>query len=270
MRLAGVAAERGHDVTLLEGADELGGHLNRLKELPGRSRWRQAVADLEQMVTSRSVDVQHGERVEAGSLDPEWCDVVICACGARWDRSGYSARRPERAEGIPGAQKDNVLDVGTAVERALLDASSLGPKVLILDETGDYLPMGLAELLADSGVHVDIVTPALIVGGEFQKTGELTVLMPSLIKKGVRLRTRTFVESIEDDGVSLYDLWDGEVTELAPTTVVLSQRRLPRDALFRELTASDEFEEVRRVGDALSPRRLDAVMYEAEKVGREI
>jgi hypothetical protein len=76
------------------------------------------------------------------------------------------------------------------------------------------------------------------------------------------------VESIGDDGVEIYDLWSGERRRVRPTTVVLSMTRTPDDRLFREIRSV--FREVYRVGDAVAPRKPAAVIYDGEKLGREI
>ena len=44
--------------------------------------------------------------------------------------------------------------------------------------------------------------------------------------------------------------------------------RVPNDALFDEI--KDSFKDVHRVGDVLAPRRPGEVIYEAEKLAREI
>ena len=44
--------------------------------------------------------------------------------------------------------------------------------------------------------------------------------------------------------------------------------RTPHEALFNEIR--DSFPEVYRVGDAVAPRKPAAVIYEGEKLGREI
>ncbi len=44
--------------------------------------------------------------------------------------------------------------------------------------------------------------------------------------------------------------------------------RTPNDALFNEIR--DSFPEVHRIGDGLAPRKPAAVIYEGEKLGREI
>jgi 2,4-dienoyl-CoA reductase-like NADH-dependent reductase (Old Yellow Enzyme family) len=270
LKLAAVAAARGHEVRLHERTDELGGHLNLLKRLPGRSRWVGAVQDFVHPLSTTGVEVSLGEAVDASALDADWCEVIICATGSTWDRSGFSPYRPDRPEGIPGADRDLVWDIEAAIEAALDDPLALGGDVLIVDETAGFLPFGLAGVLAAEGVKVEIISPHMIVGEDLLKTGELAVLVPTLRGKGVSLRPQLFVDEIEEDGVRLYQAFGGPQEGRTPSAVVLSQLRIARDALYHELVAEPGFGDVRRVGDALAPRQLEAIVYEGELCGREL
>ena len=44
--------------------------------------------------------------------------------------------------------------------------------------------------------------------------------------------------------------------------------RTPNDGLFQEIR--DSFTETHRVGDVVAPRKMAAVIYEGEQLGREI
>src|SRR5207247_198592 len=163
MKTAAVAAERGHDVVLLEREPELGGHIDLVKRLPTRGKWQLAIDNLERMLQRTGVDVRTGVDASPAVLERERPEVVVCATGSSWDRSGFSAYRLGR-DGIPGAERSHVLDVATATRRALEAPASLGERVLVVDESAAYLPVGLAEVLADAGVDVEVLTPHLFVG----------------------------------------------------------------------------------------------------------
>lgn len=67
----------------------------------------------------------------------------------------------------------------------------------------------------------------------------------------------------------VYSIWGGQRRTLtAIDTVVIAMIRTPNDALFNEIR--DRFKEVHRVGDVVAPCKLAAVIYEGEKLGREI
>src|SRR5262249_1866004 len=188
--------------------------------------------------------------------------------GATWDRTGFSPQRPGLRR-IPGTDQENVLDVATATSSALDDAHSLGARVLIVDETGDYLPVGLADLLSAAGVTVEIVTRHPLVGHNLHATLDAPFVFPRLLDAGVRLTPQHFLDSVQRNVVELVDTWGSAVRRLeAIDSVVLAMLRTPDERLFSDVEGV--FSDVRRVGDALAPRRLAEVIYEGEKVGREL
>jgi hypothetical protein len=93
-------------------------------------------------------------------------------------------------------------------------------------------------------------------------------LFPRLKAVSVKLVAQQFVESIDGPHVEVYDIWGGERRTIEVDTVVLAMMRSPNDALFRDLRTS--FKDLHRIGDAVAPRKLEAVIYEGEKLGREI
>jgi hypothetical protein len=85
----------------------------------------------------------------------------------------------------------------------------------------------------------------------------------------VRITTQHFIERIEGNRVEVYDIWGGSPRTITGVdAVVIAMGRVPNDALFDEV--KDSFKEVHRVGDVLAPRRPGEVIYEAEKLAREI
>jgi len=267
LRFAGTAARRGHNVTMLESDDKLGGHLNVLQQFPTRGNWSDAITALARPLEKHGVEIKLGEDASTSAIGALSPDVVVVATGSTWSGGGFSPYRPDR-ETIPGAELDHVIDVGTAAERVLVDASSLGKRVLIVDESTLYLPLGVAEVLAEAGVEVEVVSPHFFVGSDALKTMDLFHIYPRLKQHGVELSSQHFVEKIEGNDVHLYHLWGGEPLVKQFDTVVLSQMRDPNEQLYFEL--KDTHPDVRRVGDALTPRPLVAVIHEGEVVGREI
>jgi 2,4-dienoyl-CoA reductase-like NADH-dependent reductase (Old Yellow Enzyme family) len=276
MRYAGTAAERGHDVILFEQAERLGGHINLIKELPTRAGWQDAIANLQHRLARFDVDVRLQTALGADSLaELAAPDVVVCATGSLYVKTGvYCAHRPER-EHIPGAELESVYDVASATALALSDGRALGDDVLIYDETGDYLPLGLAEVLAAVGVNVEVVSPHFSVGQEVIRTLDWNWIAPRLLEADVRLTAQHTIESISDDSVQILNVFGGSPTERGVTSVILALPRVPNDGLHRDLTAAFSTletppREIRLLGDALAPRSLEAIIYEAETSAREI
>ena len=269
MRLAGVAARRGHQVTLIDRAARPGGHLDLLGRLPSRDNWRMVVDDLLAVLELNGVEVRIGETATATSLAAASPDAVVCATGSTWDRTGFSAARPDRAT-MPGADQDHVLDIATATLAALDDSRALGARVLILDDTGTYLPLGLAEVLGQGGVEVEVLSRFPVVGEHLGGTLDLPWLLPRLAALDVRLSPNHFVESIHERRVDVYETLTRRPRRIPNIdTVVLSMLRSPDDALFRQLRGTGSVP-THCIGDAIAPRSVAEAIYEGEKLGRAL
>lgn len=257
LRFAGIAAARGHDVTVFEAQERAGGRLRSLAALPGRQRWAQAIQNL-----LRPMEV-HGAKLHLSvPASAQGFDLMVGATGARFDVSGYSAYRPERP-GIPGASSPHVIGMDSAIERAERDPASLGRRVLIVDDGFDELAAGLAErLAADGGARVSIVSPRPWWGESLYRTYDIAHVMPRLRIAGVQIEPQMFVETIERESVTLYDLWNAKARRgIEADTVVLALARSP-------VEVADLGVPVRRIGDCLAPRSVEAVIYEGEEVAR--
>ena len=89
------AAQVGHDVTLFDQADKIGGQLNMAKQVPGKEEFWGLVDWFETMIAETGVKTQLGQRVSAGDLTG--FDAVVVA-------TGVIPRDPE----IPGQDSDKV------------------------------------------------------------------------------------------------------------------------------------------------------------------
>ncbi|MPZ68488.1 MAG: FAD-dependent oxidoreductase [Actinobacteria bacterium] len=268
MRAASTAAKRGHYVTLLERESVLGGHLDILKRLPSRSEWDIAIGDLERLMRISGVKVELSTEATPSLVEEHSPGVIVCATGSHYDMSGYTPFRPGVLS-VPGIDQGHVIDVTTACRRALGDPESLGTRVVIIDESGEYLPLGLAEILGQAGVSVEVISPRTAVGEDLLRTLEASHLFPRLMRLGVTLTPQTFIDEVLADSIVISDIWTGSKKEVREvTTLVLSLLRLPNDGLFKNLSGGTST--VYRLGDALAPRRLPAVIYEGEELGRSL
>jgi hypothetical protein len=267
MKAAGVAATRGHRVTLLEAGPELGGHVALLRRMPTRDGWTQAIDNLRRPLEREGVDVRLGTTATVDAVRALAPDVVVCATGSTWDGDGFSTLRPDRP-GIPGSEQAHVIDLGSACERALADPRALGARVLIADETGMYLPVGLTELLADAGVAVELLTPNATIGSDLASTSDAPYVFPRLVQKGVRLTPQHSVERIDGHAVAIRQQWHTDAQTRSFDTVVLSMLRSSRQELYFALRAAGV--EAVRLGDAIAPRTTASAIYEGEELGRAL
>ena len=268
MHTAEMAARRGHSVSLFESSGELGGHIKLLQQFPTRKEWNVAIDNLQRGMANNGVDVRLNTTATMDLLKKEAIDVVVLATGATWDDDGYSVYRPDR-EALPGHEQDNVLDVGSAAARVLEDVNSLGKTVVILDEAGTYLPLGVAEVMASQGIQVHIITPLDMVGDDVLRHLDLPFIMPRLINAGVTMHTQMNIDRIEGNTVYFGSIWGGQIHSMDNVdTLVLSMLKSTNDQLYQEVKG--HFKEVHRVGDCLAPRKPAQLMYDAHELGRKL
>jgi len=130
---ATVAAERGHDVTLFDQADRIGGQFNLAKVIPGKEEFHETLRYFSKRIERTGVKLALGRRVAVGELEAEGFEEIVVA-------TGVSPRHP----GIPGIDHAKVvsyLDV-------LSGKVTVGEKVAIIGAGG--IGFDVAEFLAET------------------------------------------------------------------------------------------------------------------------
>lgn len=262
MRAAEVAASRGHEVVLMERDDKLGGQIRYAAQLTTRGRWSVMVHDMERMLEKYKVDVRLNTAATVNSVHDVGADHVILATGSTWRTDGFSASLAARP-GIPGLDHLRVLDP----IQAIVDPEACGDSVVIVDDTGEYLALGLAEMLAGLGKKVEVVSAKLFLGDNTLFNLDVGHLYPRLYALGVTLTPQHIVGEVNTEGVVLTRIWDGASRVVTAQSLVTVMLRDPETSLLSEL--ENEFP-VTTIGDSLSPRRVDEAIYEGEMAGRNV
>lgn len=266
MRAAAVAAERGHEVTLLEAGDALGGAINVLAALPTRASWNGLIHGFTRRIEAAGVDVRTNTRATVDAVRALAPDAVVVATGAAWDPTGFTAGLPGRPV-MPGADLDHVLTVDVAITRAIADPGSLGRRVVIIDESDGYLPYALAEQLALGGSHVEIYSKALHVGERVHQSHELAPVMERLVTHDVAFFPQHFVLAVTASAVEVRSIWGGRARQVPDVdTVVLCMLRKARREIHDALAGV--YADLHLIGDAWAPRQPADAVYDGEKVGR--
>ena len=256
---AWVAAARGHQVTLLERASELGGKIRLAAMLPGRQEMA-AFADWRaDECARRGVDVRLGVDADLDAVIALAPDAVIVATGGR-----AAVDTPSKSHPMPVAGSDQswVIDH----ERALVEAESLGEHVVILDAVGHIEAIAVGHYLAERAHQVTVVTPLhspLLLDAETMQKA-----LPRAVRAGVRWRPNTAVVSIGDHEVTVADVMSYAIDTLPASHVVIRTHGVANDSLYYALQA--KVADVRRVGDAVVPRLADRAIYDGHLAGRAV
>jgi len=127
-----VAAQRGHDVTVFDKADEIGGQLNMAKEVPGKEEFHGLIAWYATMLEKLGVTLKLGTLARVDDLK-EFGEVVIA--------TGVAPRDPQ----IEGADGPNVL----SYIDVLRGKAPVGKRVAIIGAGG--IGFDMAEFLTHTG-----------------------------------------------------------------------------------------------------------------------
>jgi 2,4-dienoyl-CoA reductase-like NADH-dependent reductase (Old Yellow Enzyme family)/NADPH-dependent 2,4-dienoyl-CoA reductase/sulfur reductase-like enzyme len=263
LEAARVSALRGHEVTLIEAREHLGGGLALWAGLPGREAFSQAIQWWERELRRLGVDLRLGTEATAASVLAEQPDAVIVATGSLYSRGGRSSYKDVD---IPGTDREFVY----TVEDILHDGVRPGGRVIVLDGEGQHAGLGVAEVLAAAGATVSVITPNISpVSIPMQGTTEYSFVLRRLKEAGVDFATDTNIRQIGDHEVTLYDVFtDQERTIGDVAAVVLSSGRVPVNALAKELAG--KVPQLYSAGDALAVRLWAAAAYEGHMFARNI
>lgn len=261
MEAARVAALRGHNVVLYEREKELGGQVNLAAKLPGREEINQVVRWLDLQVNKLGVKVVLGTEATAELINKLQPDAVIVATGARHQKTGFTAYRPDLAC-IPGSEQQNVV----VPEQILRGEVKTEGNVIILDEDAHITALGLAEMLATEGKKVEVLSRMLYVGMDLD-SNSLAMVYSRNFKAGVKITPLNYIKEISGNTVVAFHTYTKEERRIENVnTVVLVTSKKVNNELYKQLKG--KVPELYAVGDCVAPRRIGMAIYEGHKVGR--
>ncbi|MCB2077850.1 MAG: FAD-dependent oxidoreductase [Novosphingobium sp.] len=263
LEAARVSAMRGHDVTLIEASERLGGALALWSELPGRQTYAMAIDWWAAELAGLGVDIRLGTTATAGSILSEKPDAVILATGAQYNAEGQSHFSDQPIEG-------HDRSIVCRPEDILLGKVRSTGKVVVLDAEGMHTGAGVAEVLAKAGADVELLTPypsplSARVDAQF----ETRFIMKSMKEAGVRISPSTYIRRITESAVTAYDVDTGQDRSIADVAaVVLSTGRVSVNALEKQLEG--KVTQLFAIGDAAAARVWAAASFEGHKFARYI
>ncbi|KPD10758.1 NADH:flavin oxidoreductase [Phaeobacter sp. 11ANDIMAR09] len=283
LEAARVAAERGHEVIVFEAQPDPGGQIRLTVQNPRRAEmisiidWRMA------QCAARDVEFRFNTWAEAEDVTALNPDVVIVATGGMPNTMLHETR-------------DEATNVVTSWDIISGDVKP-GSNVLIYDESGDHPGVMAAEVAANAGAKVEVMTPDRTFAPDIMAMN-LVPYMRALQDKDVTFTVTRRLLSVAPDGNQLTATigtdYSSHTSEAQYDQVVVNYGTLPLDELYFDLKerSSNRGEvdqsaliegraqaiasnregqfQLFRIGDAVAARNTHAAIYDALRLLKDI
>ncbi len=283
LEAARVASERGHAVTVFEAAADPGGQI-RLTARSARRREMLSIIDWRmEQCTARGVSFHFSSWAECADVVGLQPDVVIIATGGMPNTELFEA----------GAEQADVVSSWDILSGDVKPAA----RVLIYDESGDHPALQAAELAAECGASVEVMTPDRVFAPDIMAMN-LVPYMRSLQDKNVTFTVTRRLLDVQRNGNSVTATigtdYSDHSYEAEYDQVIVNYGTLPLDELYFELkplssnggavdhdaliagrtqgivrNPEGQFQ-LFRIGDAVSARNTHAAIYDALRLLKDI
>lgn len=267
MEAARVAALRGHKVVLAEAMPALGGALRAAARTPTRRGIFDIANWLETEIFRLGVEVRLSTYMDEHDVIDTGADAVIVATGSMPRMDGVQFSHP--AQPITGLGRRGVM---SSIDLLMETPADLGKTAVVIDDAGHFEGLGVAEFLIEQGLSVTYVTRLREIAPQLQNAYMNEPYLRRMAGKPFTWMTRTRAITMEEDCVIVgpqHLTNDHEDTKrlLADTVVLVSANQPIRD-IYTAL--SDRNSEIHLVGDAYSPRYLQAAIREGHLAGAAV
>lgn len=252
MEAARVCALRGHQVSLYEKTEKLGGQILIASKAPRRSEFEEIARYLTLQCENSGVNVILGEELSAESVISTNPDVVVVATGAQ-----------PVIPRIPGIENENVLTAWEVFE----GRKPTKNKTVVLG--GGQTACEVSEFLSAKGAEVTLVVPDKILAEDIRDTARGIILFRELESNKVTVKLETNIERIDGDEVTLQHAGETEIRKQV-SNIILASGRYPENSLYERLHECAGDIEVYIVGDCVRPRKSIDAIAEASKLARWI
>ncbi|MEW6715468.1 MAG: FAD-dependent oxidoreductase [Nitrospirota bacterium] len=245
-----LASRRGHEVTLYEKGESLGGQLHLACKAPYKDGISIFSRYLRHSIGKTDVRVILGKAVTAEEILSQKPDAVVIATGSK-------SCLPR----IPGINLPFVFNV-----RSIYEKTSMPPGTNVVIIGAGDIGCETADMLSSESKRVTIVE---LCDEPLTRMKEIPrqELLNRLKEKKVSIVTTCKVTAIEDGKVLIEDK-SGRVKELEADSVIVSVGSIPENFLYEAL--KDKVKEIYAVGDAKEPGNIGAALRSATEVGVKI
>ena len=269
LEAAWALCRRGYKVAVAEATTETGGRVTKESKLPGLSAWGR-VADYRQYQLSQRSDVEIylDSELNTESLLEFGFENICLATGARWRRDGVARQHvvpmniaPEASVYTPDDLMNGIIPEG---------------KVIVFDDDHYYMGGVLAELLANRGAEVKLLTPSAYVSDWTINTLEQGAIHSKLVESGVDIILNRGITGIHADHVSSNCIYTDRTEKYQCDAIVMVTSRIENNALYLDLkTRENEWADhgiksVQIIGDANAPGPIAWATYAGHRYAREL
>ena len=249
MKAAEIAARRGHQVTLYEEKEKLGGRFLLASIPPKKQILKDFIDQLERRLQKLPIKIIIGKPFSPASLRRGKPDGVIIATGAK-----------PFFPPIDGIHEAKAI----SVEDALSSSTPLGEKVLVVG--GGGIGAEVADYLSENRKEVTLIE--MREGIALDQVGHLQhFLNKRLREKGVQILTSTKAIRFEKEGLWVEDP-QGTKKLGGFDSIVIALGSMPNNALVESLKG--KVPEVYVIGDASKPREVMEAVLEGEEIALKI
>ena len=263
LEAARVSAERGHEVTLVEAGDRLGGQFSLAGMQPRRGQINDLLDWYARQLSQLGVEVRLNTFLDADEIKEFAADKTVLATGSFPTDTGFQKAIPH-VEKLPGIELGGVF----SAEDVMARRARPGKRVILLDEGGNWKGCGTAWKLAEDGHQVILVTPDPLIGKELQRTAADYPLRQRLAKLGVRFILESAITKWSKEGAEILCFLDGNTQFIEADSLVFATPNIAVDSLTLELQNSGL--DLINIGDSAGPRQAPFVIYEGRRIGLEI
>ncbi len=259
LEAARVAAERGHQVRLVEKTGELGGQFRLAAGQPERGEVGGFLAWYQGQLQKLQVKVELRTELTAEDVRQSGADEVILCTGSIPTRSGYQRAFPH-LDRMPGADSDNVHTAHDILEGKVVP----GTNVLLLDDLNGWWPAsGTAIHLAQQRHRVTILTASEKAAGQLDlsMTGDTT--RERFAKLGIEVILASALVSWTGNTAKIMNLYTGDTEDRDFDSLVMALTNQRDEKLSSEL--ADE-RNIHAIGDTVQARTASMAIYEARKL----
>ncbi len=260
IEVARVAAERGHQVTLVEALGDIGGQFRLAGLAPRRGQITDLIGWYLRQFEKLGVEVRYFTPMDEQDIIEFGADEVVLATGSMPDGLARQRWLPEQPE-LPGLNNGNIW----SCEEVIRQQAELGQSVIVLDEGGNWRGTGTAWYLSDKGHDVTLVTPDAYVGKELTRTTADFQIRANLAQARVQFMVESVITHWHGDRAEIRSMLDGSVSVVEASAIVTATTNMANNVIERAL--SDTKIAFRIIGDCAAPRSAPYAFYEGRKLG---